>query len=274
MAVIGQDEQRGSGRLSLIAASLNAIPKSSEPSFMKIGMALQSVYTDATELTQQTLEALKLIGGESDEGLLVKVGMLVKASLEKVKKCQTAASKNHHIAETHVREVTERLSDSFSMCTHLKKTAKYLRAVGLQMRVECSRSNRTMEMFSVVAQEIGALSSRFMETAENIRDDSESARQGQISSQAERSESLSQLFRLAENTEQTVQLAMKKIEELIRFSVETLEHAGARSRRISHHIGEIVMGIQFHDSMRQRIEHIIKALSDAEEILFEDVFVS
>ncbi len=56
METIGQDGRRGSRGLSVIAASLDAISKNSEPSFMKIGMALQSIYADASDLSLQTLE--------------------------------------------------------------------------------------------------------------------------------------------------------------------------------------------------------------------------
>ncbi len=256
--------------MSVIAASLDAISKNSEPGFMKIGMGLQSIYSDATELTRQMLEAVELIGGESEEGLLGKGGMLVKTSREKVKSCQDTASENHNLAEAHAKEVTKHLNNCFILCEALKKTAKYLRAIGLQMRVECSRSTQSVEMFSLVAQEIGAVSNRFMETAEKIRDDAETARQGQISAQAETSESLHQLFKLADDTEQAVQLSMHKTEQIMRLSLETLDHAGLRSRRISQHVGEIVMGIQLHDSMRQRIEHISEALIDVEKYCKEN----
>ncbi len=272
MATIGQDGSRGTNRLSAIAASLDAIPKNSEPGFMKLGMELQSIYSDAADLSRQTLETVKLIGGESEQGLLTKVGTLVKASLEKVRICQATASENHDLAETHVSEVTKHLSNSYSLCAAFNKTARYLKAVGLQMRIECSRSTQSMEMFSVVAHEIGAVSSRFTETAEKIRDDSETARQGQVSAQAKTSESLRQLFKLADDTEQTVQLSMQEIEKVMGLSLETLEQAGVRSRRISDHVGEIVMGIQFHDNMRQRIEHIIEALVEVEKRCEKNAF--
>ncbi len=59
--------------MSVIAASLGVLSKVSEPDFMKIGMALQSTYADASNLSQQTLETVRFIGGESYEGLLTTV---------------------------------------------------------------------------------------------------------------------------------------------------------------------------------------------------------
>ncbi len=53
--------------MSVIAASLDAIPQNSEPGFMKIGREFQWIYSDATELSRQTLETDKPIGGENIE---------------------------------------------------------------------------------------------------------------------------------------------------------------------------------------------------------------
>ncbi len=69
--------------MSVIAASLGALSKVSEPDFMKIGMALQSTYADASNLSKQTLKTVGLIGVESYEGLLTTVWVLVKESLMK-----------------------------------------------------------------------------------------------------------------------------------------------------------------------------------------------
>ncbi len=265
MSTNGADASRGTGRMSVIAASLDALSKNSEPDFMKIGMALQSTYADASNLSKQTLETVGLIGGDSDEGLLSMVGVLVKESLEKVKTCQAAAGQNHDAAEAHMNVVAEHLNSSFNLCTDLKDSAKYLRSVGLQMRVECSRTAQSMEMFSVVAHEISAVSNSFKDTSEKIREDSRSALESQGAAQARATESLHRLFGLADDSEQTVQLSMQEIEQMMSLSLETLKQAGARSRRISEHVGEIVMSIQFHDNMRQRIEHISEALLDAEK---------
>ncbi len=265
MSTNGPNADKGPGRMSDIAASLDALSKNSEPDFLKIGMALQSTYADASNLSQQTLETVGLIGAESDEALLTRVGALVQSSLEKAKTCQTAAAQNHDAAQTHMNVVSDHLNNSFNLCTDLKDSAKYLRSVGLQMRIECSRTAQSMEMFSVVSQEIGAVAARFKDTAEKIREDSKAVLESQDEAQVRASESLDRLFGLANNTEQTVQLSVKEIEQIMNLSLETLEQAGARSRRISELVGEIVMNIQFHDNMRQRIEHISEALLDAEK---------
>ncbi len=262
----GSSEYR---RLSVIAAALETISKESEPSFLKVGNKLQTIYQGAIDLTTHTFEAVKIITGESQGGLLSKSEMLVKQSLENIKNCQATAEKNFYLAKDHACEVNEHLGKSFTLCEALKTTAKYLRVVSLQMRIECSRTSRSMEMFSVVAEEIGVLSDRFMETAEKISNDSEGAQQSQVSVEKETSESLQQLLQLSEDAEKTIQLSMNKIEQAIGLSVKTLEYAGERSRKISEHVGEIVMGIQFHDNMRQRIEHITKTFADAEKDYYE-----
>ncbi|MBW1697256.1 MAG: hypothetical protein JRH18_03045 [Deltaproteobacteria bacterium] len=49
-----------------------------------------------------------------------------------------------------------------------------------------------------------------------------------------------------------------------------MQSAVGHSQEISRQVGEVVVSIQFHDSMNQRIQHIIKALQDLEQLLGEE----
>ncbi len=256
--------------MSVLASSLGKISKASEPNFMKIGTALQSIYSDAKELTRLAIKTIELIGGESQKGFLTKVGTLVNESLEKARNRRDKATEDQRLVDGYVQEVSSHLSHTFGLSSDLIKTAKYLRAVGLQMRIECSRTDDAMEMFSVVAHEIGALSNKFVECAEKIRDDSTSTQQSQIAAQEDTSKLLHELFRLAEDSEQTIQSSMTKIERLMKLSIENLDHAGEQADRISKHVEDVVVAIQFHDNMRQRIEHITESIADAERNYYRD----
>jgi archaellum component FlaC len=75
--------------------------------------------------------------------------------------------------------------------------------------------------------------------------------------------SLDRLHGLASGAARTVRGSVEDIEELMTGSLSAIEQAETHLKAISRQIGEVVAGIQIHDSMSQRVTHINKALEDA-----------
>ena len=63
--------------------------------------------------------------------------------------------------------------------------------------------------------------------------------------------------------------ALDKIDELFKKSFGMMEQAGERIKEVSDSIGELVVGVQLHDSMNQRIEHCVGAMEQAGRLLEE-----
>lgn len=145
----------------------------------------------------------------------------------------------------------------------------FLRVVGLNIGVESSRSAQFVDMFTVVSHETLHLSEKIIKIGENIREDAEATRNSQMAVHDKISDALSQLRKVADGAQEAVKNSGREIEQLMRFSLEVLEQAGAHTQEVSHQIGEIVAGIQIHDSMSQRISHIINALYDVEQFCAE-----
>ncbi len=252
--------------LSVLADSLEATCKSVEPKFIRLGQDIESIYSEATTLSQQTLETVRLIGGSSEEGPLVKIERLAKESLADFKNCHAQI----HTDTDHVRKVIRHLGDLYKICAMVKKIGMFLRVVSLNIGVESSRSAEFADMFTVVSHETLHLSEKIIKIGENIREDAEATRTSQIAVHDKISNGLSQLRRVADGAQQAVQNSGREIEQLMRFSLEILEQAGAHTREVSRQLSDIVAGIQIHDSMSQRISHIINALYDAERLCKED----
>ncbi|QTA88354.1 methyl-accepting chemotaxis protein [Desulfonema magnum] len=251
--------------LSVLANSLEATCKHVEPKFIRLGQDIESVYFEATTLSQQTLETVRLLGGGSEEDPLVKIEQVAKESLADFKNYQAQILTDID----HVSRVIRHLGDLYKICEMVKKIGMFLRVVGLNIGVESSRSAQFVDMFTVVSHETLHLSEKIIKIGENIREDAEATRNSQMAVHDKISDALSQLRKVADGAQEAVKNSGREIEQLMRFSLEVLEQAGAHTQEVSHQIGEIVAGIQIHDSMSQRISHIINALYDVEQFCAE-----
>ncbi|MEZ4527248.1 MAG: methyl-accepting chemotaxis protein [Desulfobacterales bacterium] len=71
---------------------------------------------------------------------------------------------------------------------------------------------------------------------------------------------------LYSSAQRVVQKAIREIYSIMELSMEVLKIADAHSREISRQVGEVVVALQFHDIARQKIEHVVMAIRDAERI--------
>ncbi len=118
-------------------------------------------------------------------------------------------------------------------------------------------------MFTVVFDEIVRLSQRVGDAGFRIRKDATEAMGEQMRAYDTLSEGLQAFRRLCGEAAVAVGAAQEEIAHCVGSAVAVFEQAGTRSREVSRGVGEMVMGLQFHDNMRQRVEHIIHALEAA-----------
>ena len=253
-------------QLPHLANELKEGCKSVEPEFIEIGQELQAIYKDATELTQQVLHSLSMIGGEEGEGVLSQLRGVAEQSLEELEVCQENVSEKAALIKT----VTEHLQSLSDILPSAEKVGLLLGVVGVNIGIEKTRSSESTELFSVVAHEIGRLSEKIKVTSQDGLDLLKKALATQRSLYGDLSEGLKKISRMGENASGIVQDAVQEIEKLMASLIETAEKAGKHSKRISKQVGNLVVAVQFHDSMSQRVEHIAKALGDVEGFLAAD----
>lgn len=257
-------DERGkiSPRLSVVAGSLEEVYESLEPRFTRIGRELQSIHSEAAQLTEQTLKSARLIGSESGEGILANIGSLTKDSLSELQNCRTDVSDSMG----RINAVAGHLGDLYAKCPVIEKIAMSLRVVVLNIAVESSRSAESKDMFSDFVEDIKKLTEEILAISGKIRDDCKKEQKGQIFIHKEISGGLRGLSDLAVDAEDAVKSAVLEIEHLMDLSVKALKDASARSKEISSQVEKIVMAIQFHDITRQQVEHVIESLRDVERL--------
>ena len=243
--------------------SLEALCRDAEPDFVRLGRKLETIHTEAAAMSRQTLETVRRIGGESEDSVLVSLRFLARGSLAELGNCRAQVAGNLG----RINVITEDLGKLHRTNDMIQKIATSLRVVGLNIGVESARTRRASDMFTVVFQQTQQLAEKILNIAESIHEDLRTTRTGQVAAHTRISDGLNQLERLSDDAQRAVRDAVREISQLMARTQETLEQIGSHTREISLQVGEVVMGIQIHDSMSQRVRHVTHALHDVEAIL-------
>ena len=253
-------------RISELETPLVEVSTESEPQFVNLGNSLQDIYSGAEGLTELSRETAMLIDGESNDNILSNIGDFSRSSLSRLNASKEDVSNILPKVET----CSVNLKRLYDMCPVIRTIAKKLNIVALHISMESSRSRECEEMFNFFVEEIKQLAGKVHEISVKIRDDSEKAKTSQIadfSSIAERKEILNSL---ADNAHRSVEDNVNHMEGLIKLALKTMRRAEIHSKKISSLVGEVVVAIQFHDIVRQQIEHVVETLEEVSSFFIED----
>ncbi len=253
-------------RISELETPLVEVSTESEPQFVNLGNSLQDIYSGAEGLTELSRETAMLIDGESNDNILSNIGDFSRSSLSRLNASKEDVSNILPKVET----CSVNLKRLYDMCPVIRTIAKKLNIVALHISMESSRSRECEEMFNFFVEEIKQLAGKVHEISVKIRDDSEKAKTSQIadfSSIAERKEILNSL---ADNAHRSVEDNVHHMEGLIKLALKTMRRAEIHSKKISSLVGEVVVAIQFHDIVRQQIEHVVETLKEVSSFFIED----
>lgn len=245
--------------LNSVGEGLLTISEAAEDDFLTLGQQLQTGYTSVSELANRALEVTKYMGTDSEESDFTRARHTVNIALENLKV-------RRELVESKlppVRKVVDYLDDLNSKRDEIEMIAKYLRAVALNIFIETARSEVSNQNFSIIAEEIKELSEDIIKMAKSIRDDSENAKNRFMDMYSNIADGIKTMNKLTTGAEDSVSNSIQNIKKLIDLSRQSVTQAETMSREISQQVGNIVVGVQFHDDMRQRLEHIVAALNNA-----------
>ena len=255
--------------LSDYQAALAAAGQGSEDDFLRLGRELEAIHADVNDLVAETLATIRRTAGNdagAEESVLVKIDGLVRQSLEDLNRRRGQVSGRL----ARIDAVSKRLKGLDRLCSAMERLAMNLRVVGFNIRVESARSTDSQDMFGVVSERINRLSDNVGRNAGQIREDVRDAAGRQLAASEGISRSLKRLDGLASGAAAAVSGSVQDIQTLMSGALSAIEGAETHLNAISRQIGEVVAGIQIHDSMSQRISHINKALADAAALCAPD----
>lgn len=252
-------------QVSELKPALERVLEDAETKFLKLCQNLESVASDTDQFTQLMIKAVREITEGSDEDFFGKIRVLINQSLEELRNCRNEISGDLNILKNNSNYL-EKLSTTSLV---IKNIAKNLNVIAIHIGIESSRSRNCQQIFSIFVKELQQLAKLIKGVSLNISEDSEAARLNQQAALKRITGRQRKLEKLTFESDKAVQDSIIKIEKLINLSAETLESAGRHSQEISRQINEIIVAVQFHDIVRQQIEHILESFADIIKICNE-----
>ena len=239
-------------RLAELINALEAACQNAEPDFLNLGKELRAVNADTLLMTQQIYTAVDLIEDAIERNALRRVGELAGKSMAEVKDIQDEAERDLK----RMPEVAQRMGAIKRLCAGTETITTFLRLISFNMAVKSAYSRNAQELFQGFAKEAQKVAASISAITGQLGDDAQTVQAAQISAHTEITTDFERLQDLANATDSALQNAVDASEQLITHSRNVLQNAAVHSQIIAQQVSEIVVGVQFHDSMSQRIAHI------------------
>lgn len=249
-------------RLHSLCRSLTETCERAEPRFMALGEDLQAIYSGMASVTGRIQGSLETFGANSEHSPLQEIQALSQSSFRKMQSGQ------ERIAEKlrQVESMESSLKDLLRGCPEMERIALLLRMVSMNMGIESARIRGAAELFQVVSEDVNQLSREMSDQVTRSQQDLMTSRSAQDEARRGITSGLEDLKTLGAEAKTAVDQAAEESGRIVELSLETLREADRRSSAVSREVGEVVVSLQFHDSMSQRVGHVIEALEDARDL--------
>lgn len=246
-----------------VSVSIAKACRETDPQFLRMGRDLQDIYGAAMGLTGSIQSiAMQLSQGEEGKCCLDQAGFLVENGWQSLK----GGQRNVENSLNHIHQLLGHLEKFASICDMITRIGLWFRVVGVNIEIECNSQNLSGDMFAGVSKEVNVLSQEINQMVGKIRNDLDSADSRLSSLASSSSTSLVEIRKMSDNAEGIVRRAFEDIRKLLAETSALIETATTKAHIIGKEVGEVVVGIQFHDSMSQRIEHIVEAFRDIQTL--------
>jgi chromosome segregation ATPase len=246
-----------------LAGSTAALIRETEPDFLRLADDLKALYAGAAELGRSTAaqaSSLRTILGECN---LTGPAGVASVLLDKLQSglAETGRELNSLV------EVCSAIRRLLHLGRRIRPIAVFLRTAGYSFRVESARLEATRRTFGAFSEELATLAARIAELGDEIETRAEAAHAELAQLVQSISTGLNQLREVAARTGPIVRHTCEDTQQLLDSSLNALEQSEARTVRISRHAGDAIYHMQFGDIVRQKLEHIGAALTEASEVL-------
>lgn len=246
---------------------LTRLSKECDPQFVQVGRDLTIVSEDVKKLTNAVYSAGNLIQEDGNEkNSLKEIELLVQDVFQ-------ALSEEREIINSNASQVTILVSDIFQ-CKRIREEINRInslfRIVRINIRIQCHARGLDENQFEGVSQDLEQLSKKLHHVTKQILSDVNMGVKSLAKLQRNISGHLQHIDTVFQEAKKVVSRALHDINQLMHGTQTMINEADLKAKKIETRTGEVIVGIQFHDSLNQRIEHIIRALQDTKELCFDD----
>jgi methyl-accepting chemotaxis protein len=234
-----------------------------ERDFLELGEGLQSIAALACRLTQSASSLTELTSGESVSRFIHDLSGEL-SGLREV--CDEQASVRNI---NELQNILATIESLISLISEFKRIVRTLQMLGMSTRIESARLGDDGRGFTTLADDVEGL-------AHNIEDNSAKILDKSRALEELASAAMNQSLQMRVNQNEcslsifaSIQDNLEALQTLNLHSHAVSNELAERTAGISNNIGEVVSSLQFHDIIRQQIEHVCEALTDMRNLLRE-----
>lgn len=243
-----------------LSGRLKGLLKDREQDFLALGERFMDFSSRSRRLVEQASELAGLTsGGEIEQG--------VRELSEEMREMEKVGDLSANEANLSEIEAVGRIILGLEAgVQNFKRIVRSLQMLGVSTRIESVRLGADGMGFATLADDVDKLAGKIVDDSRLILDKSKSM-SGLTLSARRRTRQLIEAQRdcsrrIITDTDKNI----KALEDMTHRSREAAQGLDARTRTISSSISEAVASLQFHDIIRQQVEHVEQALSDMREV--------
>ncbi len=256
--------------LAGMAEELHQLASSTEGEFLSIGAHLHDFYARAGAISHLSSEVVDQVVGEEVHTSISGLASLIdrmreyldEAERDAVKDCDALGNVLHLLDE-----VSEPLGG-------FKKINKVLRMLGISTKIESARLGTSAAGFDTLAEDVANLSVQVLDKSETILTQKEhlssTIRETLVKVEKIEAEQRTHVLEILRKTSES----LVSLREINNRCTDLASVVAAVSAEVSCSISEVVTSMQFHDIVRQQIEHVQTALDELRVRIIADLEVN
>jgi methyl-accepting chemotaxis protein len=254
--------------IPVMTNQLNEVARQTEDAALEIGNKFTNIVDRARNQADMSADALNRFSGEDGKGGTESalLEMSRKALSDVIERLKGTADVSQQSLKD-MQRIMKSVSDIRTILEDIEYIADQTNLLALNAAIEAARAGEHGRGFAVVADEVRKLSARSNEAAEEINSliRSVDAEMKEIHTKTERN--ANDTVSRSVEAEGVVQTTMKKIDGMMEETRMDLDELKAKTESLASDISGIVVGMQFQDITRQRIEHVVEPLIKFKEEL-------
>lgn len=262
-------DKTGQGRsLGQLGETLDSVAKAAgkviggrEADFLALGARLQEFTRSVLDLTRQASDLAELTSCAT----LERGAGELSAELERMRMIVSQDSSSQSLRELDsILEVSRKLK---TLSLDFRRIVKKLQMLGISTRIESARLGSLGRGFTTLADDVEKLACTIISHSSQIADKAESLCE-LVASVRERTTSILDMQRTCStDIFSCIEGNLRSLVDLTHKSAQISAGLPDKARSVSAEIGEVVSSLQFHDIVRQQVEHVVEALEESLQLL-------
>lgn len=244
--------------MSSLARRLDSLISSREDEFLALGSSLMEFTVQSGEISTNAAELASTCAGED---VSARISALESALGDLQQSCGTDAIDGGTQALQRIRGLVETLDKHVG---EFSRIIRSLQMLGISTRIESARLGDQGMGFSTLADDVETLASKIVQDSGSIMGKSHELG-GLLVSAGEQTRQLGhRQAECSEHITRDIREALDTLNALLEHASGVSESLNARSTSVEESVSEVVSSLQFHDIVRQQVEHVEEALSQME----------